>query len=177
MHRWPYFFDTFDYAAVRIDAPVPVFTCWNGVAIFDADPLLPTSLRSNRTLSHAPLASALPQTHPAASAGPVAPADAERLRFRASALGECYSSECFLLPYDLRRQFGLERVYVNPRVRVAYTWKHYVWFHFVQRHWAVRWWVERVWGRTGLDAARRVIGDPRKPYEWDGVDCHPWDKD
>jgi hypothetical protein len=61
------------------------------------------------------------------------------MRFRASAKHECFSSESFNLPYDLRRQFGLQRIYVNPRVINSYVWAHYVWFKYITRHWAVKW--------------------------------------
>lgn len=121
--RWPYFFDQEDYEAMRSEAAVPVFACWNGIVVFLADPILPIYLRSNRTLSSDPLPFELPATHPVAHdssmRGP-SPALTPPIGFRASAPGECFSSESFLLPYDLRRVFNLQRIYVNPRVIVAY---------------------------------------------------------
>lgn len=111
---------------MQTESPVPVFTCWNGIVVFTADPLLPIALRSNRTLSNNPLSYDLPSTHPAAHnasmRGP-SPALTPPLRFRASAPGECYSSESFLLPYDLRRQFNLQHIYVNSRVINGYKWR------------------------------------------------------
>ncbi|OSX64461.1 glycosyltransferase family 69 protein [Postia placenta MAD-698-R-SB12] len=104
---WPYFIDAPSIDLMRKDAPVPVFSCWNGMVVFDADPLLPIHLRSNRTLSRDPLPSPLPPTHPAAHdaslRGP-SPALTPPIAFRWAQreLGECFSSESFLLPYDLR---------------------------------------------------------------------------
>ena len=125
--RWPYFFDIQDYEAMQTESPVPVFSCWNGIVVFKADPILPIHLRSNRTLSNNPLPFALPASHPAAhdpsSQGPT-PALTPPTRFRASAPGECLSSESFLLPYDLRRVFNMQRIFTNPRVIVAYEWRY-----------------------------------------------------
>ncbi|KAH9942748.1 cryptococcal mannosyltransferase 1-domain-containing protein [Amylocystis lapponica] len=174
---WPYFLDAADYAAMQAEAPVPVFACWNGIAALQADPFLPVALRANRTLSPHALPGALPATHPAAHdarlRGP-SPALTPPVRFRASAPRECFSSECFLLAYDLRRQFALERVFVNPRVVVAYAWRYYVWYKWVVRHWAVKWWVERVWGGAWMQYAVMVVGDPERVFTWDGGECHPW---
>ena len=161
------------------DAPVPVFTCWNGMVVFSADPLLPIPLRSNRTLSTAPLPHALPSTHPAARnpalLGP-SPALTPPLRFRAADrdAGECFSSESFLLPYDFRRVFNLQRVLVNPRVVTSYGWKFYVWFKWVLAHRAVRWWVRDVYGGAWMERAKMVVGNEADVWVWDGGDCHPW---
>ena len=125
--RWPYFFDVEDYEAMKTESPVPVFTCWNGIVAFKADPVLPIHLRSNRTLSSDPLPFELPATHPAAHnpslRGPN-PALTPPVRFRASAQGECFSSESFLLPYDLRRLFNMQRILMNPRAIVGYDWRY-----------------------------------------------------
>lgn len=125
---------------MQADSPVPVFTCWNGIVVFDADPLLPIALRSNRTLSNDPLPYELPATHPAAHnasmQGPT-PALTPPIQFRASTPEECFSSESFLLPYDMRRQFNLQRIFVNPRVINAYDWRFvvcYVWLFGVLTH-------------------------------------------
>ncbi|EGO00672.1 glycosyltransferase family 69 protein [Serpula lacrymans var. lacrymans S7.3] len=124
---WPYFFEQADYQAIVKEEPVPVFTCWNGIVVFAADPLLPIHLRSNRTLSTDALPYELPATHPAAHnasmRGP-SPALTPPIRFRSSAPDECFSSESFLLPYDLRRQFNMQRIYVNPRVITGYQWRY-----------------------------------------------------
>ena len=173
---WPYFFDTADYEAVKAEEPVPVFTCWNGIVVFKADPLLPVHLRSNRTLSTSPLPSPPPSTHPwaqqASRSG--SPALTPPLSFRASTEDECFSSESFLLPYDFRRIMGLEKVYANPRVITAYSWKWYVWHKWVLRQRYVKWFVEQVWDGAWMQYARLVVGDPRGVWTWDGGDCHPW---
>ncbi|OAX41049.1 glycosyltransferase family 69 protein [Rhizopogon vinicolor AM-OR11-026] len=174
---WPYFFDEADYHAMQTDSPAPVFTCWNGIAVFNADPLLPIALRSNRTLSNDPLPYDLPSTHPAAHdasmRGP-SPALTPPIQFRASAPGECYSSESFLLPYDLRRQFNLDRIYVNPRVINGYQWRHYVYFKWFMRHPVLRWWIEKVYNGAWMARAVLVVGDAADVSWWDGGDCHPW---
>jgi hypothetical protein len=112
---------------MQSDSPVPVFSCWNGIVVFKADPVLPIHLRSNHTLSNDPLSFALPASHPAAHdpslRGPT-PALTPPIRFRASIPGECLSSESFLLPYDFRRVFDMQRIFTNPRVIVAYDWRY-----------------------------------------------------
>lgn len=109
------------------ESAAPVFTCWNGIVVFKADPVLPIHLRSNTSLSTDPLPFKLPDTHPAASDSSLrglSPALTPPVGFRASAPDECYSSECFLLPYDFRRMFNLQRIFVNPRVVVGYEWRY-----------------------------------------------------
>ncbi|KAI0686544.1 cryptococcal mannosyltransferase 1-domain-containing protein [Earliella scabrosa] len=171
---WPYFFDTADYEAMKAEEPVPVFTCWNGMVIFKADPLLPVHLRSNQTLSTAPLKDPLPSHHPYLHKLGDSPALTPPLTFRASQEGECYSSESFLLPYDFRRVMGLTKIYANPRVIVGYVWKYYVWHKWVLRQRHVKWFVERVYDGAWMQYARMVVGDPKQVWTWDGVDCHPW---
>ena len=102
------------------------------------------------------------------------PALTPQLKFRASAPGECFSSESFLLPYDFRRIMALDRIYANPRVVGAYAWRFYVWHKWVLRHRLVRWFVERVYDGAWMHAARMVVGDAREVWVWDGVECHPW---
>ncbi|KAI0714377.1 cryptococcal mannosyltransferase 1-domain-containing protein [Cerioporus squamosus] len=171
---WPYFFDAAGYDAIKAEEPVPVFTCWNGIVAFQTDPLLPVHLRSNRTLSASPLPSPPPPTHPWAlrvhDAG--SPALTPPLAFRASAEGECFSSESFLLPYDFRRVMGLDRVYVNPRVITAYRWKWYVWHKWVLRQRYVKWFVERVWDGAWMQHARMVVGDPKESGSCSGFNSH-----
>lgn len=174
---WPYFFDEADYQAMQTESPVPVFTCWNGIVVFTADPLLPIALRSNRTLSNDPLSYELPATHPAthnASMRGPSPALTPPIRFRASAPEECFSSESFLLPYDMRRQFNLQRIYVNPRVINAYDWRFYFYFKWLMRHPVLRWWIEKVYDGAWMARSVLVVGDADKVSWWDGGDCHPW---
>ncbi|KAI0759522.1 cryptococcal mannosyltransferase 1-domain-containing protein [Trametes elegans] len=171
---WPYFLDPASLGAVKRGAPAPVYACWNGLVAFRADPVLPVALRSNRTLSPAPLPTPPPPGNPYRAAVGPSPALTPPLRFRASAPGECYSSESFLLPHDFRRVMGLEGVYANPAVASAYVWRYYVWHKWVLRAPPVRWFVERVWDGAWMQYARMVVGDPEQVWVWDGVECHPW---
>ncbi|KAI0751679.1 cryptococcal mannosyltransferase 1-domain-containing protein [Daedaleopsis nitida] len=171
---WPYFFDAANYEAVKAEEPVPVFSCWNGIVIFQADPILPVHLRSNKTLSTAPLEHPLPSHHPFLHKTGESPALTPPLAFRASAEGECYSSESFLLPYDFRRVMGLSKIYANPRVIVGYAWKYYVWHKWVLRQRYVKWFVEKVYDGAWMQYARMIVGDPKSLWTWDGVDCYPW---
>lgn len=172
---WPYFFDAADYTAMKEGAPVPVFTCWNGITVFAADPLVPVHLRTNRTLSTSPLQRPPPPTHPLANTVRDSPAVTPPLSFRSSPRGEgCFSSESFLLPYDMRRIMGLERIYVNPRVIAGYTWKFYVWFKWILRHPFVQWFVEEMYDGAWMQYARTIVGEESEVYTWDGGDCHPW---
>ncbi|OJT02924.1 hypothetical protein TRAPUB_6508 [Trametes pubescens] len=171
---WPYFFDAASMDAVKREEPVPVYTCWNGIVAFRADPVLPVALRGNSTLSHAPLARPPPANHPWTPQLGASPAQTPPLRFRASAEGECYSSESFLLPYDFRRVMALEGVYANPLVITGYAWKYYSWHKWVLRHPLVKWFVEEVWDGAWMQNARMVVGDAKSVWVWDGVECHPW---
>ncbi|CAK5284762.1 unnamed protein product [Mycena citricolor] len=172
---WPYLMEQTGYQAVKSDEPAPVFACWNGIAAFHADPFLPIPLRSGKQLSATPLSAPLPQTHPELNSTTrgTSPALTSPLRFRASAPGECFSAECFLLPYDFQRQFGLTKIYMNPRVINAYQWDWYVWFKYVSRHWLVMWWIRTFEDGAGMYQARVMLGDPAKAEVWDGGDCMP----
>ncbi|KAF8547495.1 glycosyltransferase family 69 protein [Imleria badia] len=173
---WPHFFDVEDYEAMQTESPVSVFTCWNGIVAFKADPLLPIHLRSNSTLSNDPLPFELPDTHPAANdpslRGP-SPALTPPARFRASTSRECLSSESFLLPYDFRRVFNMQRIFLNPRVVVAYKWRFYAYFKWFMRHPVLKWWIEKVYDGAWMQKRVGVSGDPKEVWEWDGGDCHP----
>ncbi|ORX90897.1 hypothetical protein K493DRAFT_304522 [Basidiobolus meristosporus CBS 931.73] len=48
----------------------------------------------------------------------------QSLKFRSSKEGECYSSECFLLPSDLQ-DYGYKKIFMNPRVLVTYDYTSY----------------------------------------------------
>jgi hypothetical protein len=155
------------------DEPAPVFACWNGIIAVRADPFLPLTLRTGQLSTSAfkrPLAATHP-TYPRPSN--MTPALTPPLRFRASEPDECFSSESFLLPYDLRRQFEMENIYVNPRVINSYSWDYYVWFKYITRHWAVKWWIETVENGNGMHLAKMVLFDPARVWQWDGGECHP----
>ncbi|KAJ6459951.1 cryptococcal mannosyltransferase 1-domain-containing protein [Mycena sanguinolenta] len=170
---WPYFLEHTGFRAVMADEPAPVFTCWNGIVSIRADPFLPPPMRTAQ-LSTTPLSRPIPPTHPEyPSLANLTPAATPPLRFRPSGKHECFSSECFNLPYDLRRRFDLQEIYVNPRVITSYVWAHYVWFKYFTRHWAVKWWIERVENGNGIHLAKLVLGDPARVWQWDGGECHP----
>nr|GAT60541.1 predicted protein [Mycena chlorophos] len=124
---YPYFMEPKGFLSVLREEPVDVFTCWNGVVVLDAQPFLHPSLHSGSS-----------------------PSSPTQLSFRTSNLtaGECFSSEAFNMPYDLRLRAVSEgrepRVYMNPRVIGVYSWRFYGYYRWVLRHWAVRWWIERM---------------------------------
>ncbi|KAF7343885.1 Aminotran-5 domain-containing protein [Mycena venus] len=103
---WPYFsFDNVAVDSLRREEPVEVATCWNGVAVFDANWFLPPS-------------PAMPPSVPPGNP----------LKFRADT--PCPESECFLISYDMHVRTAPKRprIYVNPKVNVAYTphnWLYY----------------------------------------------------
>ncbi|KAJ7492035.1 cryptococcal mannosyltransferase 1-domain-containing protein [Mycena latifolia] len=171
---WPYFLDDVGMQAVMADEPAPVFTCWNGIVAFRADPLLPIALRTPGRLSTAPLSTPLPDTHPAyPQPESLTPALTPPIAFRSSAPHECYSSESFNFPYDLRRQFDMQRIYLNPRVINSYEWKYYVWFKYVTRHWLVAWWMRHIEKGAGMESAKMIIGNAANVWTWDGGQCQP----
>ncbi|KAJ6503089.1 cryptococcal mannosyltransferase 1-domain-containing protein [Mycena vulgaris] len=172
---WPYFLEDAGMEAVMEDEPAPVFTCWNGIVAFRADPVLPIPLRTAGRLSVSPLSRPLPATHPAyPQPASLTPALTPPLAFRSSGERECFSSESFNLPYDLRRRFDMQRIYVNPRVITGYEWKYYVWFKYITRHWVVVWWMKTVEAGNGMQFAKMVVGDAKRVWTWDGGECHPW---
>ncbi|KAF7302789.1 hypothetical protein MKEN_01240400 [Mycena kentingensis (nom. inval.)] len=172
---WPYLLDPVGRQAVINDEPAPVFTCWNGIVAFSANPFLPPALRTPGRLSTSPLRNPLPSTHPAyPQPADLSPAQTPALRFRHSTEKECFSAEAFNLPYDLRRQFDMQRIYLNPRVINSYERKWYEWYKYKTRHWLVRWWMRYVERGRGMEEARMILGDADKVWRWDGGECHPW---
>ncbi|KAH7107807.1 cryptococcal mannosyltransferase 1-domain-containing protein [Auriculariales sp. MPI-PUGE-AT-0066] len=168
---WPYIVEPAGMDAVSVNKPAQVLSCWNGIAAFRAEPFLPPQLRRNRTLSDHPLPPP-PVSHPGYSLnqGKV-PQELPALEFRGSALQECFSSECLLMPYDLRVLYGLNGIYVNPRVLVAYTWENYALWVRLMRHWLVRWWIEG-WERgSGMHDALWIEGRHEDVWMWEGGAC------
>ncbi|KAJ6524871.1 cryptococcal mannosyltransferase 1-domain-containing protein, partial [Mycena vulgaris] len=161
--------------AVMADQPAPVFACWNGIVAFHADPLLPIPLHAPGHLSTSPLTQPLPATSLAyPQPADLTPALTPPIAFRSSGPNEpCYSSESFNLPYDLRRQFDMQRIFLNQRVINSYEWKYYVWYKWVTRHWLVVWWMKNVEMGSGMQFAKMVIGDAKRVWTWDGGECHP----
>ncbi|KAF8194832.1 cryptococcal mannosyltransferase 1-domain-containing protein [Mycena galopus ATCC 62051] len=167
--QWLYFSDGIGFGAIRADEPALVFTCWNGIVSVSAEPFLPVEMCKGK-LSASPFPHPLPPTHPAyPRPASKTPATTPPLRFRASAPEECFSSESFNLPYDLRRLFGLERIYANPRVITAYKWRFYLWFKYAMRHWVVRWFMQRVERRIPVDLPQFVLGGEKEANLWEAA--------
>ncbi|KAH7106417.1 cryptococcal mannosyltransferase 1-domain-containing protein [Auriculariales sp. MPI-PUGE-AT-0066] len=174
---WPFLLEPSGRRSIERNEPAQVFTCWNGIIALRAEPFLPPALRldnSSSKLSEKPLHPALPSSHPGYQNGRTAPPrNAPALQFRASGWEECFSSESFLLGYDMRRQFALMQVYLNPRVVTAYHRRFFFWNNYVLRHWLVRWWMRNVEGGRNLHRARIVLSKvgARGVTLWDGGAC------
>ncbi|KAJ7243970.1 cryptococcal mannosyltransferase 1-domain-containing protein [Mycena rebaudengoi] len=174
---WPFFFEDTGTGPVKQDEPATVFACWNGIVAFNPELFVPIPLRIPGRLSTSPLSRPLAPSHPAFPQSPdLTPAQTPPLRFRASIdREECFSSESLLLPYDMRRQFDMQNMYVNPRVINAYEWKYYLWFKYITRHWAVRWFIDRFENGFNLQYSitKLVVGGGDRIFRWDGGECHP----
>ncbi|EJD55628.1 hypothetical protein AURDEDRAFT_109884 [Auricularia subglabra TFB-10046 SS5] len=172
--RWPYLIEEVGARAVEHGQPAPVFSCWNGITALRAEPFYSPEMRRNHSskLSKEELKPPLPPTHPQYEPwAHIPPLEAPALRFRPSAGKECFSSECFLISYDFRRQFLLDKIYVVPNVLVAYDWDIYVWFKWITRHWLVKWWIEQVEHGDGYQRTRVTMGPKERVYLWDGGSC------
>jgi len=174
---WPYLLEPSGKKAVENNEPAEVFSCWNGIVAFRAEPFIAPQLRigDKSHLSTQPLYLPLPPSHPAYATGKATPPrSAPALQFRSSASDECFSSESFLLGYDLRRQFGLDKIYLNPRVVTAYHQRFFFWNNYVLRHWIVRWWMRNVEAGRNLHQARITLSKlgPAGVTLWDGGACH-----
>ncbi|KIY68081.1 glycosyltransferase family 69 protein [Cylindrobasidium torrendii FP15055 ss-10] len=114
---WPYF--SSDKRAVRSlkrMEPIEVASCWNGIAAFDASWFHPATYNVTTP----------PPTNKPTRTGDFLPP--LPLEFRGSS--ECVSSECFIISMDLHfwNTPARPRIYMNPRVKVAYEKLNYV-FH------------------------------------------------
>ncbi|OBZ74328.1 hypothetical protein A0H81_05807 [Grifola frondosa] len=164
---WPYFFDKATTTRSRGDAR-PVFTCWNGIVAFVADPFLPYTPLQPHTLHELP-PNPLPDTPHARAHRPVPALTPPCASARPA--GECFSSESFLVPYDFRRVMDLQRIYVNSRVIVGYSWKYTCGTSGCSRE------ARQVVRREGVDGADAVRAHDRRRGRRCGVgcgDCHPW---
>ncbi|KAJ7788860.1 cryptococcal mannosyltransferase 1-domain-containing protein [Mycena olivaceomarginata] len=156
--QWPYFSEESGFAAVMANEPAPhqgrtISSDGNAArralrapiaAVITDTSCLPTTRKPN---SRHCSTSALPQLFP----------------------GRVLLSESFNLPYDLRRLFGLERIYVNPRVITAYKWRFYLWFKYAMRHWVVKWFMETAEHKSREDLPQFVLGGGNQPTIWDGT--------
>lgn len=173
---WPYTLEDVGAQAILQDEPAPVSACWNGIVSMRAQPFLPPALRARngtKALSAAPLTHRLPAAHPAYAGGarPAPPRAQPPLMFRKTHEGECFSSECFLLPYDMRLLFGMDRVYMHPRVVNAYIHDHLVYGAVILRHWLVLWWMRTVDKGYSAFRAKMIVGARDKAWMWEGGAC------
>ncbi|EJD44928.1 hypothetical protein AURDEDRAFT_114248 [Auricularia subglabra TFB-10046 SS5] len=171
---YPFVFEELGMRMVMRDEPAPVFSCWNGILAAAAEPFVPPQyrLRNATRLSQSALAPPLPPSHPQHAAHATTPPfDQPALMFRDSAPDECFSSESFNMPYDLRRQFRLEKIYMLPSVITTYHYDKYIWFKFYLRHWAVQWYMKNIENGYGMHLAKTIIGPAESVYVWDGGQC------
>ncbi|PWN22147.1 hypothetical protein BCV69DRAFT_281152 [Microstroma glucosiphilum] len=127
---WPYFSSAEDIASMRVEEPILVNSCWNGLTIFDASWF---TSHSRRPLLLQESAKAEVQAKHNLSLP---------LRFRASPAPHCLTSECLLTSYDqhLLSAPHRPRIYINPQVLVSYDASTLALYHV----WS-RWWISRAW--------------------------------
>lgn len=166
---WPYFIAAADVASVRDGVPFLVNACWNGVTVFDARWFLkPVSTpeaehavieptRTNQTLK-----TSFQDVNPDV----LDPPSQLPLRFRSSP--RCFSSECQLMSFDIHRAVAplRPRIWINPRVKVAYEWRTY--FQYV---WLERWWLVAPWRVLWRDGVAMVT--TRLYNSWPDL-CKEW---
>lgn len=163
---WPFFIDGASRAAMKANEPVPVKSCWNGVAAFDAAPFYEAG---KRRLEYRGVEDGLARKH-------------------------VEGSECCFIHADLESYFAgegkkREGVWVNPNVRVGFnaeaynsanpvgggwpgstdrvvgTWKNRLvrWFGYSKRKEAAKKMLRRVgeWIAEGneLGEERKEVGD------------------
>ncbi|EJD44935.1 hypothetical protein AURDEDRAFT_125002 [Auricularia subglabra TFB-10046 SS5] len=171
---YPYFFEEVGMRMVMRDEPAPVFSCWNGILAATAEPFVPPEFRRRNAtaLSQAVLSPPLPPTHPRYDTHRTTPPfDQPALMFRDSEPKECFSSESFNMPYDLRRQFLLNRIYLVPSVITTYHYDKYIWFKYFLRHWLAQWYIKNVENGRGMHLAKIILGWAESVYVWDGGHC------
>lgn len=88
----------------------------------------------------------------------MAPFDMLAVNFRNSNDKECFSSESFLMPYDLRRMFLRDGRYAVPYVVNTYEYDNSVSFKDVFRHWAARWRIDNIENGARVATAKTIIG-------------------
>ncbi|KAH7104950.1 cryptococcal mannosyltransferase 1-domain-containing protein [Auriculariales sp. MPI-PUGE-AT-0066] len=177
---WPHLIEKTGWVAMERDEPAPVFACWNGIFLTRASPFMTreTRLKSNTTkegafkMSEEPL-HWMPKTHPMyPEYNSVAPSDLPALEFRLSGDDECFSSESFLIPYDLRRMYGMEKHFMHPMVVNTYLYDHYLVWKYIYRNWLVQWWIKKVEQGFNMFRTVVVVGHRETVYSWDGGLCH-----
>lgn len=101
LKTWPFFIDDVSRAALKANEPVPVKSCWNGIAAFKADPFYEAG---RGRLGYRGAEDGLAQRH-------------------------IEGSECCFVHADLEKYLGTtgkrEGIWVNPNVRVGFNEEAY----------------------------------------------------
>lgn len=161
---WPYFVGAKQIAGLLADQPFLVNACWNGATAFDAKWFLDSSSASGVQQTDRKEMSG-PYSHPynttTVTRGPLLDINPDieeppvvlPLRFRSSP--RCFSSECQLISFDIHRAVAplRPRIWINPRIAVAYELRTYFQYIFLQR-----WWVVAPWRVIWRDGAGMLIG-------------------
>ncbi|KAF9027415.1 capsular associated protein [Hymenopellis radicata] len=129
---WPYFSsDSRAVSNLRRHQPIEVASCWNGIAVFNAVWFTPGGVNVTK-----------PSTDSPTRTGDFLPP--LPLEFRGST--DCTSSECFIIGMDMHFWNTPQRpkIYVNPRVRVAYEKLNYV-FHTQLEYMNLAWPWRLIW--------------------------------
>jgi hypothetical protein len=108
--EYPFFADQYSRARVRMNQAVPVFSCWNGIVIMKGEVFTSDNITFRSWTEGEPRS---PSKH------------ALRAENYSSVNPEsCSASECALIFNDMWSK-GKSRFFINPAVRVGYTWKDY----------------------------------------------------
>lgn len=102
MRTWPFFIDNVSRAAMKANEPVPVKSCWNGIAAFKAEPFYDAG---RRRLEYRGAEDGLAQRHVEGS--------------------ECCFIHAELEQYLKRQGRKREGIWVNPNVRVGFNEQAY----------------------------------------------------
>ncbi|PWZ00850.1 hypothetical protein BCV70DRAFT_159040 [Testicularia cyperi] len=149
--NWPYFSREEDITALRSGTPFLVNSCWNGLTAFAAKWFMDSDASPTDTLPGSSDAAEPPLKLP--------------LRFRSSPT--CFSSECQLTSYDLHRAVWplRPRIYINPKVQVAYRHAHYYMYNTL-----IPSPLSRVWRKLWRDwISFRLFGWMSEYRRWDNL--------
>ncbi|KAF4547889.1 Hypothetical protein D9617_34g040690 [Elsinoe fawcettii] len=181
--HWPFFTDPTSQAQLMSGRPIPVSACWGGMLVFDATPFYPASSSPSKRRKGTVLRSRSPE---AASQEAFQDGPSSALRFRgvSDPLSQLHleASESCLIHADnpLSERNG---VFLNPRVRVAYSADVYAKIHTgrhggarvplsarVKGRWKLRWyaWFGKGWERAlERKIRKRSRGREEEVGEWD----------
>jgi len=127
---FPYFWDSDSYWKMLLGKPIQVYSCWNGLVVFDASVLHGGSntddnnINNNKTSSSKPIRfrtwvdfekrAPLPQ-----SRNIISKKDLQIYEENVFHFPDCAASECYLFSKDLWDS-GYKKIFINPSVRVDY---------------------------------------------------------